>query len=91
MCVLSQALSLPHTHTHTHTHTPPCFSKQHHAAQTRLRQPWIRASFMNPEPIVLTSRFEFSDPIVVTNMYEITREEKKTLFFTSFPISADFR
>ena len=46
---------------------------------------------MNPEPIVLRRHFEFSDPIVVTNMYEITGGEKKTLCFYSFPISADFR
>lgn len=46
---------------------------------------------MNPEPIVLRRHFEFSDPIVVTNMYEITREWRETLCFYSFPISADFR
>ena len=36
---------------------------------------------MNPEPIVLRRHFEFSDPIVVTNMYEITGGgEKNTVF-----------
>ena len=36
---------------------------------------------MNPEPVVLRRHFEFSDPIVVTNMYEITRGKKKNPVF----------
>ena len=40
---------------------------------------------MNPEPIVLRRHFEFSDPTVVTNMYEIASGERKHCVFTAFP------